>query len=111
MRSARHGDEREHTEGEGHTVKRALVIAQMSFWQCDLLACDGVFHMKWQMPHHTRHLMQDESGFTAGNHSLSAREALGRLDRAGSTSSVTAMARSMLAIRKGIFKIRFLLGA
>lgn len=53
MRSARRGDEREHTEGEGHIVKRVLVIAQKSFWRCDLLGCDGVFHIKGQMPHHT----------------------------------------------------------
>jgi len=87
------------------------VIAQKSFWQCDLLGCDDVFHMKWQMPRHTRHLMQDESGFTVGNHSLAIKEALGRLDRAGSVGSVTAAARIMLTIGKGIFNIRFLLGA
>lgn len=63
------------------------------------------------MPHHTRHLMQDESGFAVGNHSLSGREALGRLDRAGSAGFATAVARITLAVRKGIFKIRFLLGA
>lgn len=55
--------------------------------------------------------MQDESGFTVGNHSLSAREALGRLDRAGSTGFVTAVACIMLAVGNGIFKIRFLLDA
>lgn len=71
MRSAKHGDEREHTEGEGRIVKKALVIAWKSFWQCDLLDCDGVFHIKWQMPHHTQHLMWDESGF-AGGKSFSA---------------------------------------
>lgn len=46
MRSARHGDEREHTEGKGYIVKRTLAIAQKSSWQCDLLGCDGVFHIK-----------------------------------------------------------------
>jgi len=55
--------------------------------------------------------MQDESGFTVGNHSLAIKEALGRLDRAGSVGSVTAAARIMLTIGKGIFNIRFLLGA
>lgn len=64
--------------------------------------------MKWQTPHHPQHLMWDESGFAVGNHPLCVREALGRLDRAG---SVTAAARFTLAGRKGIFKIRFLLGA
>lgn len=87
--SPRHGDEQDHTEGEDHVVKRTLMIAQKSFWQCDLLGCDGVFHIKWQMPHHTWYLRQDEHSFTVGDHSLSVREALGRLARVGSTGSVT----------------------
>lgn len=98
------GGEQEHEDGEGCRVTRVLVRVQ-KLKDCGLLGCDDVFHIKWQMPPHMWHLMQDESGFAVRNHCLSAREVLDRLDRAGSTGSVTALARIMLTVRNGLFKI------